>query len=251
MRKVVFVSVAMVCTAVMFPILRPDASESRPVSHEKWDALVKKLVKPDGKVDYKGFIKDSLQLNAYLDLLSKNHPNPQHWSTREQLAYWINAYNAFTVRLIIRNYPVQSIKDIKKGIPFVNSVWDIRFIRIEDRIYDLNNIEHSILRKEFEEPRIHFALNCASRSCPDLRPEAFTADRLDAQLSDQAKKFLADPAKNEIQPDRIRISKIFSWFQSDFTRKSSLIAYLNQYAPLRISAHAKVDYLEYDWSLNE
>ena len=142
---------------------------ARPVTHEIWDSLLREHVSEKGLVDYKGFIKDSIQFNKYLDLLSKNHPNDKNWSKDEQLAYWLNAYNAFTVKLIMDYYPVKSIKDIKNGIPFVNTVWDIKFIKIEDRTYDLNNIEHGIIRPTFKDPRIHMAVNCASISCPKLQ----------------------------------------------------------------------------------
>ncbi len=223
-------------------------SDSRPITHEMWDSLLQQYVSEDGKVNYQGFKRDSVRLNEYLNLLSKNHPSEQNWSREEQLAYWINAYNAFTVKLIVDNYPVQSIKDIKKGIAFVNSVWDIKFIQIEDRSYDLNNIEHGILRPKFKEPRIHFAINCASASCPKLLNRAYNANRLDKQLDEAAQAFLADPFKNKIAADRIEISKIFSWFQGDF---GDVIDFINRYSTVKINRNAKVEHLEYDWSLNE
>jgi hypothetical protein len=226
-------------------------SNSHPVTHEIWDGLVKKYASTDGKVNYAGFIQDSVLFNSYLKLLKNNHPNDKNWSEKEQLSYWINAYNAFTVKLIVDNYPLKSIKDIKKGLPFINSVWDIKFIKIEGATYDLNNIEHSILRKKFDEPRIHFAINCASVSCPDLRNEAFTADQLENQLTEQAKLFLNNPVKNKITADKIELSSIFSWFKKDFTKHDSLIDFLNHYAPVKINQNAAIDYLDYDWKLNE
>jgi hypothetical protein len=105
--------------------------DSRPVTHEKWDALLKKHVRADGFVDYKGFVADSSALNAYLRLLETAHPSDKAWSREEQMAYWINAYNAYTVQLITRHFPVESIKDIKRGVAFVNTVWDIKFIKIQ------------------------------------------------------------------------------------------------------------------------
>lgn len=244
--------------ALIFPImllifLPEKASAQAPVlvNHEQWEELLKKNVGADGRVNYRGFIRDSVKLNDYLKLLSKNPPNEKTWSRAAQIAYWINAYNAFTVQMVIRNYPVKSIKDIKKGIAFVNSVWDIKFIKIGQVTYDLNNIEHGILREKFDEPRIHFALNCASVSCPNLRSEAFTADKLERQLAEQTRQFLADSSKNVIAAKRIRLSKIFSWFKGDFTKKGSLIDFLNQYAPVKISPKAQIDFLEYDWRLNE
>ena len=114
-------------------------------------------VDDEGWVNYNGFIQDSLKLDNYLTLISNNHPNNKNWSKEERFAYWINAYNAFTVKLIVDNYPTESIKDVKSGLPFVNSVWDIKFINIEGNEYDLNNIEHGIIRPKFNDPRAHFA----------------------------------------------------------------------------------------------
>jgi hypothetical protein len=224
---------------------------TNPMSHDVWDSLVKKHVTQAGSVDYKGILRDSVQFNAYLAQLSSHQPNETNWTREERLAYWINAYNAFTVKLILDHYPIESIKDIKKGIPLVNSVWDIKFIKIGRKTYDLNNIEHGILRKEFYEPRIHFAINCASVSCPRLRNEAFTAEKIEAQLTSQALVFLSDPIKNQITRDHIKLSKLFSWFKSDFTNDGSLTQFLSKHGPVKIDQNAKIEYLDYDWHLNE
>lgn len=226
-------------------------ADSKPMTHEIWDDLVQEHVTEGGVVNYKGIIQDSVQFNAYLDMLASHHPNTSYWTSDERLAYWINAYNAYTVKLILDHYPVESIKDIKKGIPLVNSVWDIQFIEIGGKTYDLNNIEHGILRKEFYEPRIHFAINCASVSCPRLRNEAFSAEKIESQLQSQAMSFLSDPIKNQLTTDHIRISKLFSWFKGDFTNDGSLIDFLNAHGPIHIDQNAKLDYLTYDWNLNE
>jgi hypothetical protein len=227
------------------------ASDSKPIDHGMWDKLTKKHVTPEGYVDYEGFLEDSVQVKAYLALLSNHHPNDEFWSRDERLAYWINAYNAFTVKLIMDHYPVQSIKDIKNGIPFVNTVWDIQFIDIEERTYDLNNIEHGIIRPKFEEPRIHFAVNCASVSCPRLRNEAYTAERLDEQLTDQTKSFLADESKNKISKNQLELSKLFTWYGGDFTKDGqTVVGFVQKYSDRDISDDAKVDYIEYNWDLN-
>ncbi len=226
-------------------------SNSKPITHEIWNGLLKKHVSSKGIVSYKGFQEDRDTFEAYLKLLRNNHPNEGNWSREERLAYWINAYNAFTIDLVLEHYPLASIKDIKKGIPFISSVWDIRFIEIEGKKYDLNGIEHSILRKEFDEPRIHFAIVCASYSCPDLRNEAFTAARLNEQLEEQAVFFINDFRKNTIRPDNFQISKIFSWFKNDFTKKMSLIEYLNQYSLMPIPEGVEPKYMDYDWKLND
>ena len=232
--------------------VKPVNSDSRPVSHDRWTQLLQKHLTDEGWVDYRGFQEDSIEFQAYLDLLRKHHPNEEHWTKSERLAYWINAYNAFTVELVAGHYPVESIKDIKRGIPFINTVWDLKFIEIEGHKYDLNNIEHGIIRDRFEEPRIHFAVNCASRSCPKLLREAFTADKLDQQLNRAAREFLREPLRNKFHSaDHASISKLFSWYSGDFTEHMSLIEYLNRYAPVKLNEDAEIEYLEYDWTIND
>jgi hypothetical protein len=227
------------------------ASNSKPVEHSIWDSLLQKHVTEKGLVNYEGFVADSTRLNNYLDLLRQNHPNEKHWSSEERLAYWINAYNAFTVKLVADHYPVGSIKDIKNGIPFVNTVWDIKFIEIEGQTYDLNNIEHGIIRPKFNEPPIHFAVNCAAISCPKLSNRAYTPKKLDAQLTRAAKSFLADEDKNKLSSDAVQFSKIFTWYGGDFKKDGqTLMGYINQYAPIEVNADATVSYLEYNWDLN-
>jgi hypothetical protein len=242
----------MVWTGMHGCIALQRSSTQAPITHERWDQLLKKHVQADGFVNYKGLIQDSLELKQYLAQLSANHPDAKSWSRNEQMAYWINAYNAFTVKLIIDNYPVASIKDIKKGIAFVNSVWDIKWIKIGEYTYDLNNIEHNILRPVFKDARIHAAINCASYSCPRLRNEAYTAEKLDSQLEEGMRQFIADPLRNKISAEKAEISEIFKWFGGDFKRDAgSLENYLNKFSQQKISAQTQIDYLDYNWSLNE
>lgn len=231
------------------------ASTSKPIKHEIWDDLLKKHVSDKGNVNYKGFIEDKETFNQYLDLLSNNHPNDEHWSKKEKLAYWINAYNAFTVKIVADNYPIKSIKKIGGRIPFVNSVWDKKFIKIEGQSYDLNDLEHNILRTDyFNEPRIHFAINCASVSCPNLRNEAYVPEKVNDQLEHAAFLFINDPSKNKISPEHVEISKIFSWFQGDFTKSlgpAGVLAFISKYSESEINRTATVSHMDYDWNLNE
>ena len=222
-------------------------------SHDIFDQLLKKHVSKEGMVDYQGFIKDKAKLNQYCDLLSKNAPDRKTWTKDEQLAYWINAYNAFTIKLIVDNYPVKSIQDLhpKIKIPLINTVWHIKFFQIGGQDASLDEIEHKILRKEFEEPRIHFAINCASYSCPPLLNEAFVPAKIDTQLDKVAITFINDSKRNKISKDMVEVSKIFSWFKGDFTKNGNIIDYLNQYSKVKINPKAKVSHLDYDWSLNE
>jgi hypothetical protein len=226
--------------------------QAEPVSHARFTELLKKHVSAGGKVNYKGFIRDSVQLNQYLKQLSDNPPQ-NSWSRDDQLAYWINAYNAFTVQLIIRHYPLKSIKDIgsKIKIPFVNTPWDLKFIRIGKEKFDLNNIEHGILREKFKEPRIHFAIVCASVSCPRLLNEAFVGDRIQQQLDAQARDFINDNSRNKITANAAQFSQIFNWFRGDFTRNGTLTDFINRYSGIKINKNARISFLDYNWGLNE
>lgn len=230
----------------------PSQEGTEPGNHQIFDRLLKNHVNAEGWVDYEGFKKDRELLRQYLDLLQNNAPN-DNWREEDRLAYWINAYNAFTIELVLRHYPLESIKDIgsKIQVPFVNTPWDIKYIKIAGQELDLNNIEHSILRREFNEPRIHFAINCASYSCPVLRAEAYTGDRLEAQLEAQAIAFINDPRRNRIDKNQAQLSQIFSWFKGDFTKEGSLREFVNRYANTRLSENAQIDFLEYDWRLND
>jgi len=220
---------------------------------DAWTNLLQKHVGKDGLVDYPGFIADKDKLQACLTLLSENPP-AKNWTDNDKIAYWLNAYNAFTIKLIIDHYPLKSIKDIgpKHQIIFINTPWDIKFFKIGGKTMTLNRIEHRILRKEFREPRIHFALNCASLSCPKLRREAYDGARLDAQLTDQAKEFLMDTSRNQLDAKNPKLSAIFSFYGSDIKKWSgkSIIAFINQYAPIKIDENAELDYLDYNWNLN-
>lgn len=236
---------------VLNKTVKPVESTSMPIQHDIWDDLMGRHVKGDGTVDYKGIIKDRDQFDQYIKLLEGNHPNEKNWSRDESVAYWINAYNAFTVQLILDNYPVASIKDIKGGITFVSSVWDQKFITIEGHEYDLNNIEQGILRKYYKEPRIHFAVNCASISCPPLANFAFTGDRLQSQLDQMARSFLADPSKNIVSSNHLQLSKIFNWYKGDFTDELNIKEYIDQYTDVKVSPDAKISYLDYYWGLND
>lgn len=221
-----------------------------PPSHTSWDNLLKKNVSADGKVNYKAFIRDSVELNKYLKLLSDNPP-AAGWAPNQEKAFWINAYNAFTIKLIIKYYPVKSIKDIAGKVPFVNTPWDIKFIKIGKETLDLNNIEHTKLRKKFNDYRIHFALVCASKSCPILLNTAYLPEKLDAQLDAQGRAFLKDTKRNQVSSTSPKVSKIFDWYAMDFKKGGSVIDVINKYSDTKLSANTKLEYLTYDWTLNE
>jgi hypothetical protein len=222
---------------------------SDPIDHGDWTQLLKRHVGENGMVHYEGIVGEEKLLNSYLELISNNPPSGK-WSEEEKIAYWINAYNAFTVRLILDHFPVQSIKDIAGDIVMLNSPWDLKFFKIGGVDCDLNAIEHEILRKQFDEPRIHFAVNCASISCPVLRNEAYTGDLLDKQLDEQAIFFINDTSKNIIARDELKLSMIFNWFESDFTKNGDLKEFIQQYITVDLNPDADVSFLPYDWGLN-
>jgi hypothetical protein len=224
-------------------------SNSKPIDHNLWDADLKKFVDYKGFVDYKSWKKDQTNLNAYLKLLSQNPPNDTYWTKNEQKAYWINLYNAFTVSLILIHYPINSIKDIKNGVPFVNTVWDIKFIEVKNEFYDLNNIEHGILRSKFKDARLHSALNCASFSCPALSQDAYKAEILELQLDSATSSFLKDTLRNRIDLKPMKISSIFKWYFMDYRSEGGVKKFITKYVPG--FSDSKITYLEYNWNLNE
>lgn len=245
--KKILLGIAFICGFMMA------TAQGESPSHETFSRLLREHVRENGNVDYPGFIKDSVKLNAYLKLLSE-HPPQKAWTRDEQMAFWINAYNAFTIKLITQYYPVKSIKDIgsRIQIPFVNTPWDIKFITIGKSRYDLNNIEHGILRKRFDDPRIHMVLVCASKSCPVLLNEAYDAARLDTQLTNQTKVFLEDPSRNQLSARQPRLSMIFTWYAMDFNKDGNTVRnFVNQHTTTKIYDDAKISYLDYDWDLNE
>jgi len=210
--------------------------------HSIFNSLLSENISDKGNTNYKGFIRHKHILKSYLTSLSENMPT-EKWTKEDKLAYWMNAYNAFTIKLIIDNYPTKSIKDIKNA-------WDSRFFKLGEKWYNLNDIEHKILRK-MNDPRIHFGINCASFSCPPLLNRAFTATTVNNDLDYLAHQFINDKKRNVISENTIQVSKIFQWFSKDFKTEGSLIDYLNKYSDIIIKSNAKKSYLKYDWNLNE
>ncbi|WP_417443116.1 DUF547 domain-containing protein [Joostella sp.] len=232
-KLIIFLSI----TITVFSIEKGSAQE---LDHEIWNQLLKKHVSENGTVAYNNFDEDLL--NTYLKELEINQPNDS-WSKNKVLSYWINAYNAFTIKLILKNFPLNSIKDIKDP-------WKLKFIPLKDeQLISLNDIEHRILRK-MNEPRIHFGINCASISCPKLLNEAFTSKNVDLQLNKASLDFINDKSKNNISTYRIVVSPIFDWFKEDFTKNQTLIEFLNKYSDTTINEHATLSYLKYNWNLN-
>ena len=210
--------------------------------HSSWDVLLQKYVDENGTVNYAQWKKDQEGLNNYIQLLEKRPP-ATYWDRNDSLAYFINAYNAVTIKLILKNYPVESIRDIKKP-------WDSESLNLPNNKLTLNDIEHKVLRK-MGEPRIHFAINCASASCPQLLNKAYRASKIPKQLEDATSSFVNDTLKNQYKENQIDLSRIFLWFSKDFGSKKERIAFIQKYAKQSFKNSAKIKYKEYDWSLNE
>lgn len=235
--------------------------------HTQWSELLEQHVAwvnqgVASTVDYRGFQQDQAELASYLATLSSvSRQQFDGWSRDRRLAFLLNAYNAFTVQLILDHYPLESIKDI--GGLF-SSPWKQAFIPLLGQSLSLDQIEHTLIRAPgvYDEPRIHFAANCASVGCPALRSEAFVASTLDGQLEDSQQRFLKDHSRNRFDPasGRFQVSKIFDWYAEDFAKRwGSLDNYLIQQAPLlsppaqRPAANStpRIEFLDYDWSLNQ
>lgn len=236
-------------------------------NHTQWTSLLERHVtwiRQGGasEVDYPGLKKDQAELENYLSALSSvSLQQYGDWSSDQRLAFLINAYNAFTVKLVVDHYPVKSIKEI--GGLF-STPWKQAFIPLLGQTLTLDQIEQSLIREPgvFDEPRIHFAVNCASIGCPALRTEAFVASKLNAQLEDSQRRFLMDRNRNIFDPssNSFQVSKIFQWYGDDFAKHwGSLEAYLQQHAALIAAAEflpkaertGKVKFIDYDWSLNQ
>ncbi|ARV06496.1 hypothetical protein BTO04_07190 [Polaribacter sp. SA4-10] len=211
-----------------------------------FNSLLEKHVSKDGIVDYISFKNDEAKLDSYISYLEKTAP-ASSWSENKQKAFWINAYNAYTIKIILENYPLKSIMDIKKE---GKSAWKIPFAKVGGETYTLDHIEHEILREKLFDPKIHVGVNCASGSCPKLGNKAFTEENIETELTRLMKEFINDASRNKISTSKVQVSSIFDWFKDDFTKNGSVIDFLNTYSDTEISSKAKISYLKYNWTLN-
>lgn len=212
------------------------------LSHDKWNQLTGKFISSSGKVNYAGIKSNKKLLDDYIHVL-ENNPPQSSWGNKKIIAYWINAYNAFTIKLIADNYPVGSITDLDGGNP-----WKKKRIKIGNSTYSLDQIEKEILIKQYKEPRVHFAVNCAAKSCPPIINKAWTASNLEANLEKSTRNFINNTAFNDVSSAKnIKLSKIFDWYASDF---GDVISFINKYAAKPVKSNAKISYNEYDWALN-
>jgi hypothetical protein len=252
-----------IITFIPFLLIWPSFVFAFDHSHTAYDQLLKDIVIPHGHqsyVDYRKLKADPDRLYRFVnDIESVNKNDFQSWNKDQQLAFLINAYNALTLKLVILHYP--GIHSIRDAGGFFTGPWKLKFFKFFGEDSYLDHIEHDLMRKDFSEPRIHFAINCASRGCPALQPEAYIADKLDQQLEHAARSFLMDAERNRYDKDRdlLEISSLFKWFKHDFEQAAGSIEtfiapYITDEAGLRIrliEQAIKIRFLDYDWSLND
>ncbi|QTD56791.1 DUF547 domain-containing protein [Parasphingorhabdus cellanae] len=238
--------------------------------HSDWNSLLKRNVVVTGggtssKVNYARFKTDRAKLKTYLDSTSSvSQATFNKWSKNDQLAFLINAYNAWTVELILTEYPnLKSIKDLGS---IIRSPWKQKFIPLFGKTVSLDHIEHTLIRGSgrYNEPRIHFAVNCASIGCPALRNSAYRGNTLSAQLQTATKDFLRDRSRNRLKDGKLQVSNIFKWYRGDFEKGWRGAQNLNQFLAIYAgsldltkgqqaalkSGKIKVSFLSYDWRLN-
>jgi len=206
-----------------------------------YESLLARYVSAEGKVDYAGLKQGLPVLKKVIADMTARKPD-ETWSREEQMAFWINAYNAYTLLVVTEHYPIGSILDIDNG-----ETWKIAQAVVGGRNYTLDEIEHEILRSRYQDPRIHFAVNCAAVSCPPLMNRAYRPARLEQQLEDRTRLFIHS-RQNEITSFKARLSELFRWYAPDF---GDLPAFINRYAPVKMTPGASISYMPYDWSLND
>lgn len=232
-------------------------------THAAWKTVLDGRIEA-GRFVYVSLLKDSAPLDAYLALLAGvEQPEFAKWKKQEQLAFWINAYNAYTVKRVLRSYPFEKVNELgpdKKG------PWDERFIPLGKLAPDLkqekltlNELENQILRPKFKDARVHAAINCAAESCPPLRAMPFTAEKIDAELDAQVTKWLQNAALNRFDAGKkeMQLSKLFEWYAKDFVDEAgSVQAWIAKHGPKQLVAwlegakDVKTSYFEYSWTLN-
>jgi Protein of unknown function, DUF547 len=262
-------SIISVALGAVFLPATPAFSQSIDHNYASWEALLKKHVRwlPDNKqsrANYKGFATDRAELTKVLESFSAvSQAQFNAFSKEQQMAFLINAYNAFTVEIILSKYP--DIKSIKELGSFNRGPWKNEFFTLLGAKHHLDWIEHEQLRPKYAEPRVHVAVNCASIGCPALYPEAFTAAKMDAMLEDGMRRFLGDRTRNRYEGGKLQVSNIFKWFKEDFEKGNKGFAKLEdvfaKYADVlttdetaRNQIKAKsvsISHLDYDWSLND
>lgn len=236
-----------------------DASDTRRIEHTAWDAFLRRHAADDGtgvvRIAY-GRVSDQdrASLQAYIDGLAAVPISG--YARQQQFAYWVNMYNALTVLTVLQHYPVQSIRDIdiSPGL-FSDGPWGRELVEIEGEVVSLDDIEHRILRPIWQDPRVHYAVNCASIGCPNLQLTAFTAENTESLLTQGARAFVNHPRGARIGADGPIVSSLYAWFEEDFDADGGVLAHLRRYArpefAERLEAFEEAADFEYDWTLND
>ena len=236
-----------------------DATSTAAIDHAVWDAFLKTYLKTDStglnRVAYAAVsAEDDRDLRAYITSLESIEISA--YNRNEQFAFWANLYNALTIRTILDHYPVPSIRKIGGGGPLSTGPWDQKMTTIEGRDLSLHDIESRIMRPIWNDPRVHYAVNCAAIGCPNLRMTAFRGATLDADLDTQARAYVNDPRGVEISDGKLKVSSIYAWYAEDFgDTDATIIAHLKQYAEedlkQQLAGISSINSYAYDWGLNE
>ena len=260
-----FVSAALAVIACM--VVFPSAQNTPPFDQtfRAYQDLLTQFVR-DGKVDYAALSAGRSVLDRTVEAMGRvSQADEMAWPRGERIAFWINAYNVFTLRSIVDHYPIRSsilTFHPRNSIRQIDGVWTAQHWAAAGRSVTLDHIEHEIIRPTFRDPRVHFALNCASKSCPPLRSEPYVGRNIDAQLDDAARRFLASTHGIRVSGDRLIVSSLFKWYGDDFAIEdrglkgdAAIRAFVERYGPpaavLAAQASASIRFLPYDWSLND
>lgn len=247
MALVMAIAMALVMELVLFP---STAAAMDRVDNSIYARLLGRHLKKN-RVDYDGFKREEALLDRYLSILSAT--DVDRLSHNARFAFYINAYNAFTIKLILTKYPgINSIKEIGS---FFSNPWSKKFISLDGQTISLDTIEHEFLRPVFKDPRIHFAINCASKGCPPLLNQPYEGQTLEVQLNTVTRAFINDPKRTFLKDNTLFVSKLFKWFEEDFN--DAPLLFIRQYANAefkreldRAAPQIKLSYLYYDWTLN-
>jgi hypothetical protein len=240
--------------------LSAPVSAEMSAASEAWENVLQtRLTAPDAtgltRFDYDGFSKDEAEMAALDAYIAELADGGEPEDDAEATAYWANLYNAITVDIVAENYPVKSIRDIKSGV-FAPGPWKRDVITVEGETLSLDDIEHEILRKRYSSPLIHYMVNCASVGCPNLLPDLWEAETLDADREKAARDFINSPRGAMIIDGKLQVSSIYKWFEEDFGgSKSGVVAHIQEYAdePLRaeLDGRKRYDRHDYNWALNK
>ncbi|MCI5045804.1 MAG: DUF547 domain-containing protein [Aquisalinus sp.] len=233
--------------------------QTEAVDHAAWGTFLGKYLKtaetgPNLVAYGQVSAEDKQALKDYIDSLEAI--DPTRLSEDEAFAYWVNLYNSVTIEVILDNYPVDSIRDIRSGV-FAAGPWKMDLVQVNGEDLSLDNIEHDILREYFNEPRVHYAVNCASIGCPNLVAEPYTGETLEAQLEAGAIRYVNDPRGVSFDDDGdVTLSSIYKWFKEDFgTSQTQVLAHVRRYADddlrAKLANVSRIDGYKYDWALNE